>query len=274
VIGAVVLGCVAVALVVALSGHSSTARPAADGATSAGVSTTPVSSAAASAPASTSAGVGACAKPVAALTVPTYPGTPPMPPRPKVLTNQSDDASLQALGLFGAVNVGPVSAALFRHYLDATGTPYAVSVADLLAAQPAIRTSLDQLLRAKTDAALVRLRAVPACGQLPINSGWVTYTDNSGDDWQYALHSFQYQLIGLAWIGSADATGSRPIQVQFQAVIADTYNFNANDASFARFEQLAKDGWAADFSVTGQTTVQTVAGESTTFTTTGLALGS
>ncbi len=152
------------------------------------------------------------------------------------------------------------------HYLAASGSTYTIDINDLMADQPPLYKSFLHYLHSNATAALQKLKSTPAnlCASLPIDSGWVGYVITNKDDWYYALRSFAYQLAGSVWIGKADSTGDRAVQIRFRAFVGDTYNFNTSDPTYGKYEQLAIDGWAADFLDQGSTTTFLVQGSSKT----------
>lgn len=191
-----------------------------------------------------------------------------MSKQPRTNSNRATDLVLEAAAQTGVlVAAGPVSFRLLQHYLGASGSQYTIAIDQLMDDQPPLLASFIHYLRLDSIAALASLEATPpaSCATRSISSGWVGYTDTSNDDWHYALRSFGYQLAGTMWIGQADASGRRPVRILYRAFVADTYNFNASDATFGRFEQLARDGWAADFRVVGQTATFTASTDTFSF---------
>jgi hypothetical protein len=196
--------------------------------------------------------------------------------QPRTNAHRATDLALEAAAQAGIfAKAGPVSFKLLQHYLGASGTQYTVSINDLMINQPPLVASYNHYLRLNTAAAVARLEAtVPAssCGSASISSGWVGYTITDRGDWYYALRNFGYQLAGTVWIGPAGTGGVRPITITYRGLVADTYNFNSNDSTYGRFEQLARDGWAADFRVSGQTGIYTASESTAHFGTSSLGM--
>jgi uncharacterized membrane protein YgcG len=179
-----------------------------------------------------------------------------MPRRPRTNAHRKTDVKLVALAQAGILaKAGPVSFKMLQHYLGASGAQYTIDINTLMLNQPPLRASLVHYLRGNAATAYTHLSQTPAdgCASTAISSGWVGYVVTDRGDWYYALRSFGYQLAGTMWIGPTRSDGTRQIKVVYKGLVADTYNFNSDDKKFGQFEQLAKDGWAADYRVVGGT---------------------
>lgn len=183
-----------------------------------------------------------CATPPAAATAaPTDFPHPSLTRHPVTAPPDASDAALAQQGL-AAVSAfgGPVATSAFRHFLDGSGSFLALPVDGLVTADPGFVTELDTALVRAAGTAVARAGTVAPCTMVAFSSGWLPHDDVADPDWHYTLGRFWFQVRGTA---TREATG---VRVVYRAAIGDTYDFDPGTA-FARFEQLALDGHAADF---------------------------
>ena len=149
---------------------------------------------------------------------------------------------------------------LGEHYLAGAGTPMTVSVADLYSGAPGFQGIFQYWLRQYVPGMIQTLQSTPSGGSAAKDwgTGWRAFDAASKtNDWHYALGNFSVQLAGDVWIGPADRSGDRPVQIRYQSFMGDIYNFDPGQ-KFGSFEDLAKVGIAADFRVTGQSKIEVI----------------
>jgi hypothetical protein len=164
--------------------------------------------------------------------------------------NAQLDACLAATW-FNCYNAG-------RHYLSAAGTPWAITLADLIDSQDqALKGSYQHWLRDGTRTAVDRLASTPPseAATQPFDSDWQAYRIQDFGDWWNTLHAFSFRVKGEVWVGPADDAGRRSAQVRYRLFMYDVYDF---DYSYWALRRLHDDGYAAEFLVTGQSNTITV----------------
>ena len=164
---------------------------------------------------------------------------------------------------------------LGEHYLDATGTPVTIPMHQLIQQEGPLRAKFQYWLNDNVNKMTTALRATPSnqaavvcfdtgggiatgnCPESQFPSSWPQYKPSS-PNWVVALHTFSIRMIGDEWIGPADASGNRPVQIRYSSNMFDIYDFDPSDPVYGQFAGLAQLGWAAPFLETGSTGTVTV----------------
>lgn len=200
-------------------------------------------------------------KPSGGISAP-WPDRPPFdPPRERITRTDDfvpeDDHVVRAACDFQSLVGWDVAASMCRHYTDATGTEYTINMGDLIWSERPLWASIEWWLRDRARASYAAAAATPATGSAVyyFDSGWNLYEAKEGN-WQQALHGFQFRVIGEVWVGQADSTGVRPVQIRYRSQMGDVYNFNKDDWKQWPFYNDASLGWAAEYWVSGETLIR------------------
>jgi hypothetical protein len=184
----------------------------------------------------------------------------PKQPEPSLATRiqyAADLAEMRALVNLCLSTVFPNCAFAGYHYLNASGTPRVVPVADLYSGLPGFQGQFQYWLRQNVGEAVASLRNAASAGSAVYHWDTAGTTENwapfdaaaTTNDWHWTLGHFSIRMVGNVWIGPTDTSGSRPVQIMYRSFMWDTYNF---EGEFANLEDLAKVGMAADFLETGE----------------------
>lgn len=184
----------------------------------------------------------------------------PVQPAPSEVTRlrySGDLAEMRALVNFCLATIFPNCARAGYHYLDASGTPVTISVAALYSGLPGFQGQFQYWLTQNVGEAIQSLRGTPANGSsiykwdtAGTTQNWFTFNAASyTNDWHWTLGHFSVRMVGDVWIGPANQSGDRPVQIRYRSFMWDIYNFGGD---FANLEELAKHGMAADFLETGE----------------------
>lgn len=209
------------------------------------------------------------ARPTGSIAFPSLPSiVQPLAPQPAPSTAErlkyaADLAEMRGL-LLGCLEAGFYNCYNYgQHYLDASGTPKSVPIEALFNSVAGMVGQFQFWLRYNVGKLAPQLEATPT------NSAYVSYFDTAGTtnnwyvfsitnkltDWFWVLHGFSTRMKGNVWIGPADGSGVRPIQIQYRSFMCDKYDF---DGDYHNLEDLALHGMAAEFLETGASITITV----------------
>lgn len=149
------------------------------------------------------------------------------------------------------------AAGVLRHYLRATGAPYRVDAAELLAL-PAVRYAAEEQLARWRAEAQGRWRGGPRTpAAYPADSGWrgVRLARRGSTDWWLALRGIEFRLTGTVRVAADGATN-----VDYRFAVCKNGNFARGPREeeseygipFAVFARLHETGLAREFTVTGE----------------------
>ena len=142
------------------------------------------------------------------------------------------------------------AAALLTHFLDNSGKPFQINVDTMLAEITGFRSATDGLAKA---AAYSTLAGMPGhTGPFAFSSEWRSFdVSRSNEDWFLAMHSFDFQVSGVAV-----PTGDGRWDITYRVSIFDYYNWEPTDDHFwmepSDANKLHRAGWAQNFDVTGR----------------------
>lgn len=201
----------------------------------------------------------AAPKPTSTISFPPSPYAPPRPKAPRSSVPPPGAAALVVACQQFANSGFKASASTCRHYSNASGSMYFINAGDLIWEQRPLWASLEYWLRQQVGQKLSTLKATPANGaySTTFSSGWQGYNATSGDFYG-ALGRFVFIVTGDVWIGPADSSGIRPVQVRYRSGYSDVYNFNPASAAQKPFYDAATKGWAAEFWTWGDTKAITI----------------
>ncbi|SHI29403.1 hypothetical protein SAMN02745244_00004 [Tessaracoccus bendigoensis DSM 12906] len=136
-----------------------------------------------------------------------------------------------------------------KHYLKATGADYRLNIGDLIWEERPLWASYEYWLRTKVAEAKAEAATVPSDQSkvIPFSSGWQGYDANGLNDWHFALGHFSFNVSGDLWVGPADSSGDRPVQLRYRTTMYDVYDFGGREFGWAK--ELATAGWAAEYYV-------------------------
>jgi hypothetical protein len=219
-------------------------------------------------------------RPTGAVPFPRLPATDQLPvqPRPSVLERakyEGDLPEIQSLAKF-CLSVQFYNCYNdIQHFVDATGMQRTVPMAQLFTDMSGLRGQFQYWLRDNVTKSIDQLKstspaeAVEVCfdtsgsiqncsaGSTQKAQNWSPYDAAAYDsDWHWALGHFSIRMVGNVWIGPADESGRRPIQIQYRSFMFDVYNFGGDE--FSNLEDLARHGMAADFLEEGESKTVTV----------------
>jgi hypothetical protein len=155
-----------------------------------------------------------------------------------------------------------------QHFVDATGTQRTVPMAQLFSDLSGLRGQFQYWLRDNVAKLVVQLKATAPneaaekdFDTAGSTQNWSPYDAASyTSDWHWALGHFSIRMVGNVWIGPANSSEERAIQIQYRSFMFDVYNFGGGE-EFANLEDLARHGMAADFLETGESKTITVTTE-------------
>lgn len=163
-----------------------------------------------------------------------------------------------------------------NNYLNNTGRKLTPPMSWLVKKDGAMLSTYDWYINDRAKKAVDILRQAPTNGSATVqfgiggdisptgwnsNSGceggsvWCLYGATGISDPAYLLGNFSYTIRGDAWIGPADASGNRAIQVRYRAFAWDWYDF---DGALSGFGDLARYGWAKSYPIEISSGVKTV----------------
>jgi hypothetical protein len=153
------------------------------------------------------------------------------------------------------------------HYLDATGTTATISVAALYSGLPGFQQLFQYWLSDNISKAVQSLQSTPTDGSAAYawdtsgsrqNRSWTEFdTTDHTNDWHWTLGRFSVRMVGDVWIGPANQSGDRPVQIRYRSFMWDIYDFTPGQ-KFGNLEDLAKVGMAADFVETGESSIEVI----------------
>jgi hypothetical protein len=155
-----------------------------------------------------------------------------------------------------------------QHYVDATGTERTVPMAQLFSYLSGLREKFQSWLRDYVAKSIATLRKTAPTEAVVVRFDTAGTTQNwsrykvvsNASDWRWALGRFSIRMVGNVWIGPADESGRRTVQVQYRSFMFDVYDFGDE---FANLENLATHGMAAEFLETGESRTITTAADLT-----------
>lgn len=202
-------------------------------------------------------------RPTVSVAKPRPPAT-PSPRRP--LTNyvgQHVDMAKAGFAIGELYKRGQEAGDLATVYLgteeNATQT---VHVGDLLWEERGVWDGLEKQLRETASTALssaygiVGRHGASSCVTVPFEPDWISFQPTR-PRWTNSLGKFNVKVKGDVWVGAADASGTRPVQLRYKVFLSDVYDYelsgglNPVDIASDAMWRLWDHGRADEFLVEG-----------------------
>jgi hypothetical protein len=91
-----------------------------------------------------------------------------------------------------------------------------------------------------------------SCVTVAFNPAWLSY-EAAPSRWRWSLGLYNVKVRGDVWVGRADASGTRPVQLRYKVFLSDVYDFGPSkwNGAVNGFYQLWEHGRADAFRVEG-----------------------
>jgi hypothetical protein len=109
---------------------------------------------------------------------------------------------------------------------------------------------LEGQLRAEASSALAAARTTDpsGCVTVSFNPSWLSF-EAVPSQWYWAIQHYNVKVRGDVWLGPADKTGIRPVQLRYQAFFSDVYDFELGNWKTDAYWRLWDHGRADEFLV-------------------------